>query len=482
MMNTDFQQLPAGGIRRYAAKWILAAYSVLAGLGVGLHLVTGIVAGQPPNVVYVGLTIAIAVAGIVTLQYVDRNLRLSMVGFAWVSWICFTGLMFYDLQRDRDILPMILLLFASIFALGLVMGFQPAFYHALRIVVALLALGLIFQMDWAMIPYSIIAIVFSLPAIVVEKLIAESTQELLQINEQLRQEVVKRQRAQAELQRHQAHLEELVAERTAELTQANAELQTRNQELDAYGHTVAHDLKNPLSTLIGFSELLFSRYDQMETDKRQFALTAIVQSGRKMVNIIDELLLFASVRKADAVTSTAIDMDAVIKDAFQRLIGLTEEYHPDIVVPSQWPTVWGHAPWIEEVWGNYLSNAIKYGGRPTEKIPPHLELGYNLLEFGLPNLSKMSEQAPRANLETKNSKSKIRFWVRDNGKGMTFEEQARLFTPFTRLSEVRAKGHGLGLSIVKRIVEKCGGEVGVESVVGQGSTFYFTLPAETPQN
>jgi hypothetical protein len=84
-MNTDFQQLPAGGIRRYAAKWILAAYSVLAGLGVGLHLVTGIVAGQPPNVVYVGLTIAIAVAGIVTLQYVDRNLRLSMVGFAWVS-------------------------------------------------------------------------------------------------------------------------------------------------------------------------------------------------------------------------------------------------------------------------------------------------------------------------------------------------------------------------------------------------------------
>jgi signal transduction histidine kinase len=67
--------------------------------------------------------------------------------------------------------------------------------------------------------------------------------------------------------------------------------------------------------------------------------------------------------------------------------------------------------------------------------------------------------------------------VRDNGPGLTPEEQARLFTPFTRLEQVRAKGHGLGLSIVRRIVEKLGGQVGVESEVGQSSTFSFTLPA-----
>ncbi len=71
----------------------------------------------------------------------------------------------------------------------------------------------------------------------------------------------------------------------------------------------------------------------------------------------------------------------------------------------------------------------------------------------------------------------VRFWVRDNGPGLTPEAQSRLFTPFTRLDQVRAQGHGLGLSIVRRIVEKLGGQVGVESQLGQGSTFFFTLPA-----
>jgi signal transduction histidine kinase len=75
----------------------------------------------------------------------------------------------------------------------------------------------------------------------------------------------------------------------------------------------------------------------------------------------------------------------------------------------------------------------------------------------------------------------IRFWVRDNGPGLTSEEQANLFAEFTRLSEVGAEGHGLGLSIVRRIMEKLGGQAGVESQVGAGSTFFFTLASAGPQ-
>jgi signal transduction histidine kinase len=71
----------------------------------------------------------------------------------------------------------------------------------------------------------------------------------------------------------------------------------------------------------------------------------------------------------------------------------------------------------------------------------------------------------------------VRFWVRDNGPGLTPNEQGRLFRSFEQLDRVRAKGHGLGLSIARRIVNKIGGEVGVESEVGVGSTFWFTLPA-----
>ena len=100
------------------------------------------------------------------------------------------------------------------------------------------------------------------------------------------------------------------------------------------------------------------------------------------------------------------------------------------------------------MWVNYLSNGIKYGGRP-----PRVELGATVQPDGM-----------------------VRFWVRDNGPGILLEEQARLFTLFTRLDQVQVKGHGLGLSIARRIVEKLGGQVGTESEIGQGSVFSFTLP------
>jgi signal transduction histidine kinase len=75
------------------------------------------------------------------------------------------------------------------------------------------------------------------------------------------------------------------------------------------------------------------------------------------------------------------------------------------------------------------------------------------------------------------SDDSIRFWVHDNGKGLTPEEQSNLFTEFTRITQIRVEGHGLGLSIVRRILEKLGGKAGVESEIGAGSTFWFQLPA-----
>jgi signal transduction histidine kinase len=127
---------------------------------------------------------------------------------------------------------------------------------------------------------------------------------------------------------------------------------------------------------------------------------------------------------------------------------LIDEHQAEIILPESWPQAVGYSPWIEEVWANYLSNGIKYGGEP-----PRLELG-----------------------ATKQADGFVRFWVHDQGPGISVEDQTRLFTPFTQLEQVRATGHGLGLSIVRRIVEKLGGEVGMESEVGKGSTFHFTLP------
>jgi two-component system, sensor histidine kinase and response regulator len=131
------------------------------------------------------------------------------------------------------------------------------------------------------------------------------------------------------------------------------------------------------------------------------------------------------------------------------LTGMIAEHQAEVVVTDDWPVALGRGQWVEEVWVNYVSNALKYGGRP-----PRVELGAAEQEDGT-----------------------VRFWVRDNGPGLTLEEKTQLFVPFTRLDQARAKGHGLGLSIVRRIVEKMGGQVGVESAIGQGSVFFFTLPS-----
>jgi PAS domain S-box-containing protein len=237
------------------------------------------------------------------------------------------------------------------------------------------------------------------------------------------------------------------------LRQYAAELEARNEELDAFAHTVAHDLKGPLSNVMGFAELLAQDYAAFTTGQLLDCLQSIAQSSDKMTKIINALLLLSSVRKMEEVRVEPLDMDGVVAETRKRLASLIDEYQAEVIVPAAWPTAIGYEQWVEEVWVNYVSNAIKYGGRP-----PRVELGAEARSDG---------DAPLT----------VRFWVRDNGAGISPEEQARLFTPFTRLDQVHVKGHGLGLSIVRRIVEKLGGQVAVESEVGRGSVFSFTLPA-----
>jgi signal transduction histidine kinase len=250
----------------------------------------------------------------------------------------------------------------------------------------------------------------------------------------------------------QGQASQMLEQRCQELIGLNATLRSRNEELDAFAHTVAHDLKSPLGLVIGFAETLQFNYADLSAQDQIDYLKSISQSGRKMSSIIDELLLFASVRNMDAQVSP-VDMDSIVVEARQRLASLIEERQAEIVwqAESEWPVALGYAPWIEEVWVNYLGNAVKYGG-----CPPRVELGAEMQPDGM-----------------------VRFWVRDNGPGLAPEDQARLFTPFTRLDQVRVKGHGLGLSIVRRIVEKLGGQVGIESRVGYGSVFSFTLPSHS---
>jgi len=224
-------------------------------------------------------------------------------------------------------------------------------------------------------------------------------------------------------------------------------------ELDAFAHTVAHDLKNPLGSLYGRLELLDMMVEEADTATLHRHAAEAVKAARRLGEIVDELLVLAGVRQ-QTVQPELLDTDAITTEALARVEQLLEDTAAQIVRPESWPSAVGHAPWVTQIWANYISNAAKYGGES-----PRIELGGEL----------------RA------ESGRTRYWVQDSGPGLSAEAVAKLFVPFTRISSVRAKGHGLGLSIVRRIAEKLGGSVGVETAPGQGARFWFELPAVVPE-
>jgi two-component system, cell cycle sensor histidine kinase and response regulator CckA len=236
---------------------------------------------------------------------------------------------------------------------------------------------------------------------------------------------------------------------TRRLLQERAEeLLTQNEELGAFAHTVAHDIKDPLNIIYGYSSVLADGYVEMDAAATRQSLQTIARYALKTCKIVDELLLLAQVRDAD-IELEPLDMPTILIQAQQRLADRLEESGAGITQDSgTWPQAVGYGPWVEEIWVNLLSNGIKYGGKPPELKIGAMQIGGN-----------------------------IRFWVTDNGQGIAEELQQQLFVPFTQLPRLRVTGHGLGLSIVQRIISRLGGTVGVESSLGEGSTFYFDLPA-----
>jgi two-component system sensor histidine kinase/response regulator len=247
-------------------------------------------------------------------------------------------------------------------------------------------------------------------------------------------------------------LQQLQKEQAAQNMRLQAEIVERErliEELDSFAHTVAHDLKNPLSGVMSNAKFLRRYHTRMSQGEFLESLDTIVRSSAKINSIIEELLLLSSVR-TEEVQLGPVNMVPIIDDVVDRLSFLMAEYKAFILPPdtTNWPLAYGYGPWIEEVWVNYISNAVKYGGEP-----PRIILGASSHSDGM-----------------------VEFWVKDNGLGLSPEEQAQLFVPFNRMSQVHIEGHGLGLSIVHRIVSRLGGRVGVRSKTDSGSIFSFYLP------
>ncbi|MDC0584757.1 ATP-binding protein [Bacteroidales bacterium] len=213
-------------------------------------------------------------------------------------------------------------------------------------------------------------------------------------------------------------------------------------ELDAYAGMVAHDLRTPLNSIIGFAQLL-----QFENNPAY--IETIQSSASNMSNIIGGLLKLAKVRKLCKEDAEHLNMEELLGASLTHINQQIESSGAIIHQPKHLLNCFGNISWIEEVWVNLISNAIKYGGSP-----------------------------PKITITSHKEKNIITYTVADNGEGLSAKEQELVFVEFSRLKQHNKKiaGHGIGLSIVKRIIEKSGGKVGVKSKKGVGSEFYFSLP------
>lgn len=227
---------------------------------------------------------------------------------------------------------------------------------------------------------------------------------------------------------------------------AEDELKKRNIELDAYAHTVAHNLNSSVTGIVGISDMLIDDSMTITKEKQQFFLKQIAQNGRKMTNVIRELLIFASMKK-ELVEMSFVNINDSLNNALERLKYQVEENNAIIIRDENLLNCSGYSPWIEEIWLNFLSNAIKYGGKP-----PRIEI-----------------------TSSKTGNGFIRYDIKDNGKGMADNIKKQIFELQAINKEQDIKGYGLGLSIVKRIIEKLDGYLTVDSTLNEGSTFSFYL-------
>lgn len=231
-----------------------------------------------------------------------------------------------------------------------------------------------------------------------------------------------------------------------------AELEGHNSELDAFSHTVAHDLQNPVSIIMGYADLLQTSVgESLPAEERKY-LQTIETAAAKMTIMIDELLRLASLDDIGSVLAE-VDMNAVARAAVERLRLDIERTRVQVEIASDMPLALGQATWLEEVLTNLISNSIKY--------------------------MDANNPAPRIIVRGFRQDECVRFEVQDNGLGIDVVDQRKLFDAFTRFHKGQAMGSGLGLAIVARIVKRLNGEVGVESEPGKGSLFWFTLPRPT---
>ncbi|ATC65556.1 hybrid sensor histidine kinase/response regulator [Nibricoccus aquaticus] len=232
------------------------------------------------------------------------------------------------------------------------------------------------------------------------------------------------------------------------LQKSNDELLTMNEDLAAFNQTVSHDLRAPLRHIQGFIEILGASLSTQLTEPQQKQFAVIKNSAARMVTLINDLLAFCRLSRAQ-IQAQRVDMQRLVESVRASL----EPDFQDRIIEwdiSNLGTVYGDEALLRQVWSNLISNALKY----SRKVTP-----------------------ARIVIDSKDERPEKIFRITDNGAGFDMKYAGKLFGVFERLHpEKEFEGVGIGLANVRRIVERHGGRVWAEGSPGNGATFYFALP------
>lgn len=233
-----------------------------------------------------------------------------------------------------------------------------------------------------------------------------------------------------------------------DLQRAHDHLEMANKELEAFSYSVSHDLRAPLRQINGFSAMLEKKLGERLEGTELRYLTNITQAGRQMGQLIDDLLEFSRMGRAE-IRQTFVDLNQMVQTIIAELEPEMKDRRVEWEIATL-PSVQADPALLKQVYVNLLSNAVKY---TRHKDPARITVGWE---------DRSDERV---------------FFVRDNGAGFDMQYAAKLFGVFQRLHRAEEfEGTGIGLANVRRIVSRHGGRTWAEAVLGEGATLYFSLP------